>query len=276
MAGRSRNPRIPLIILFSCLVVIASSIAVVFLGSFYTIESHVVSNKFIRSEGGPYIYPLPLVSKDDVGRNITVGEYAVLLRFTTPNKDDTNVELRLGVDIEYYFMAANSSLADKLCSVTGDSIPDTPLLLTVLITLNINNRSTVELPSFTDALFPWCQYHTYTSVEGLPGGALGNSKEVEDAVRRGLVNGDNVIKATYVVKVQWLTSIDDVARALNVSPEVLRRDVNLTAVVIPSATMEEYIKYRLVPATYVFLVTAVSIAVLVASYYALLRQRQRT
>ncbi len=54
----------------------------------------------------------------------------------------------------------------------------------------------------------------------------------------------------------------------------MRRDVNLTAVVIPSVTMDEGIRHRLVPATYVFLLAAISIASMIAGYYVLLRQKK--
>jgi len=264
-----------IILLFSC-VIIASSIVIVLEGSFYIIESHIVSNRFIRSEGGSsYIYPLLLVSQEDVGKNITLGKYSVFLRFNTPNKDDVHVGLDLGVDVEYYFMAANDSIADRICSATGSSIPDTPLILTVSIILNVNNRSTLELPSFTDELILWCQYNTYASVKGMPGNeVLGVYREATETIEKGLVDGDNVINVTYVVRVKWLTSIDDVARALNVSTDVLRRDVSLTAVIIPSVTMNENIRHRLVPAAYVFLLAAISIASMVAGYYALLKQRK--
>lgn len=91
---------------------------------------------------------------------------------------------------------------------------------------------------------------------------------------RGLVDGNNVINVTYVVKARWFTSIDDVAKALNVSTNELRRDMNFVAVVIPSVTMDECVRYRLVPATYVFLLAAVSVAALIASYYVLSMRRK--
>ncbi len=190
-------------LLLSC-VIIASSIAIVLEGSFYTIESHIVLNKYIRSEGGSsYIYPLPLVTQRDVGRNITLGKYSVFLRFNAPNKDDVHIGLNLGVDVEYYFMAANDSIADKICSVTGSAIPDTPLILTVSIILNVNNRSTLELPDFADELIPWCQYNTYASVKGIPGGGvLGAYRETKETIEKGLVDGNNVINVTYVVRVR--------------------------------------------------------------------------
>lgn len=264
-----------IILLFSC-AIITSSIVIVLEGSFYTIESHIVSNKFTGSEGrSSYIHPLSLVSRKDVGRNITLGKYSVFLRFNAPNKDDVHIGLNLGVDAEYYFMAANDSIMDRICSITGSAIPDTPLILTVSIVLNVNNRSTLELPNFIDELIPWCYHNIYASVKGIPGGGvLGTYRETRETIEKGLVDGVNVINVTYVVRARWLTSIDDVARALNVSTDVLRRNVNLTAVVIPSVTMEEYVKYRLVPVTYVFLLAALSVAAIVAGYCVLFRQRK--
>lgn len=267
-----RRKDLILVLLFSSLIII-SSIIVVVEGSFYNIESHIVLNKFVKSENSAssYVFPLHLVPKDEVGKYITLGRYSIFLRFTIPNKDAVHIYLDLGVGVEYYFMTVNDSIMKSLCS-----LPDTPLNLTVSIVLNVNNRSTLELPDFEDELIPWCQHETYASIGGLPGsGVFGSLKETEEAIDKGLVNGYNVINVTYVVRARWLTSIDDVAKALNVSSDVLRRDASLTAVVIPSATMSECIRYRLVPATYVFLLAVLSVAVLAVNCYVLLKLRQK-
>ncbi len=273
----ARRKDVILTLLFSSIIIL-SSIVIVIKGSFYNVESHIVLNKFIKSESSAssYVFPLSMVSRDKVGKYITLGRYSVFLRFTTPNKDAVHIYLDLGVGVEYYFMTANDSIMKSLCSITGSSLPDTPLNLTVSIVLNVNNRSTLELPDFEDELIPWCQHETYASIGGLPGsGVFGVLKETEEVIDEGLVNGYNVINVTYVVRARWLTSIDDVAKALNVSSDVLRRDVSLTAVVIPSATMSECIRYRLVPATYVFLLAVLSVTVLAVNCYVLLKRRRK-
>lgn len=110
-----------------------------------------------------------MVSRRDVGRNITLGKYSVFLRFNIPSKDAVHIGLSLGVGVEHYFITVNDSLMNKLCSISGTTLPDTPLDLTVFIILNVNNRSTLELPDFEYELITWRQNESYASIEGLPG-----------------------------------------------------------------------------------------------------------